>query len=246
MENIKQLIIGIRPVTKMFRVSSVGGQLIDAILAKRDTSKILDSDYYSSVSLNSEGSVVELKGENNENKLRIEHDNILFSKGNYRSKQSYDFNKYFQEFREIWKIVDSILSVKNVRRIGIACESRFETTSGTSSENLISNLTKLPVPSYTQNFAIHYETLRSTKATAIPDPEKGDYVRSITDVYDSHFDKENSQKGFINLNVDVQRFYAPVTNGNISDEVFNLYNSEFIKIVGETQRKMQKLGLWHG
>lgn len=241
MKNCKQIVIGIQPATRMFRLSSLGGQVIDAILEKRDSSKILEPDYYDNVSSSVNGSGFALTGEGNGNVLQLLQDNIVFKKSFYNSNKHFNFEKALEEFREVWKVINKIIAVKNIRRIGIAGESRF--SSKEPSLELLKNVTKLTTKDYCDRFNLHYERMRLAKDGTIPDRKKSDFINVITDLYDSAIDTENPEDGCININVDVQRFYAPLTSADVADEALKLYNQEYKKAMDEAQNTMVALGL---
>lgn len=243
MKNCKQIVIGIQPATKMFRLSSLGGQVIDAILEKRDTSKILGADYYNSISSSASGNEYALTGVGNGNVLQLHQDNIVFKKSFYKSEKHFNFEKALEEFREIWKVVNKIMVVKNIRRIGIAAESRFSLID--PSMNLLKNVTKLTVADHCDRFMLHYEKMRLATDGAVPDRKKSNFINVITDLYDSTLDTENPEEGCININVDVQRFYAPLINGDAADEALKLYNQEYLKAMDAAQQNMVMLGLLH-
>lgn len=241
MKNCKQIVIGIQPATRMFRMSSLGGQLIDAILEKRDSSKILEPDYYNSVSSGVNGSGFSLTGEGNGNSLHLLQESIVFKKSFYNSNKNFNFEKVIEEFKEIWKVVNKIIVVNNIRRIGIAVESRFP--SKTPSLSLLKKITKLTTEDYCDRFTLHYEKMHLAKDGTIPDRKKSDFINVITDLYDSAVDTENPEDGFININVDVQRYYAPLISGDAAVEALKLYNNEFMKAMNEAQNNTISRGL---
>ena len=51
MIKIRKFIIGIRPASKMFRISSLAGQIIDSILSERGT-KFREGKYFTEISSN--------------------------------------------------------------------------------------------------------------------------------------------------------------------------------------------------
>lgn len=243
MKNCKQIVIGIQPATKIFRLSSLGGQVIDAILEKRDSSKILEADYYNSVTSSIKGNDFSLTGNDNGNELKILQDNIVFKKSFYNSDKHFNFNKAIEEFKEIWRVIHKIIAMKNIRRIGIAGEFRHPSTK--PSLDLFSSLTKLTTKDHCDRFNLHYERMKLARDGTIPDRKKSDFINVITDLYDSSLDVENPADGYININVDVQRFYAPLTNEDVVTEVLKLYNHEYTEAVNEVQQNMTTLGLLH-
>lgn len=244
MKNCKQFVIGIQPATKMFRLSSLAGRVIDEILEVRDSSKNLGSDYYTNVSSSVSGSEYALTNENSGNVLRLHQDNIIFKKTFYSSEKHFNFDKALEEFKDIWKVVNKVMDVKNIRRIGISAESRFQ--SAKPSLDLLNSVTKLTTTSHCERFSLHYERVGLAKDGSIPDRKKSDFINVITDLYDSTMDRENPEEGCLNINVDVQRYYAPLTNANVADEALKLYNNEYLKAMDAAQSNMKTLGLLHG
>lgn len=170
MKNCKQIVIGIQPATKMFRLSSLGGQVIDAILEKRDSSKILGSDYYNNVTSSIKGSDFSLTGGDNGNELKLHQDNIIFKKSFYNSDKHFNFDKTLEEFKEVWRVLNKIIVMKNIRRIGIAGEFRHSSTK--PSLDLFSSVTKLTTKDYCDRFNLHYERMKLARDGTVPDRKK--------------------------------------------------------------------------
>lgn len=97
---VKKFTLGIRPSQKLFRLSSLMGLVIDAVLSCRGE-KDIDEEYYSEVSRNVDSSVLLLRNEDRGNILKIDMENVVFTKDLYETDRHFDMDKTIQEFRLI-------------------------------------------------------------------------------------------------------------------------------------------------
>ncbi|PUB83982.1 MAG: hypothetical protein DBP02_10125 [gamma proteobacterium symbiont of Ctena orbiculata] len=209
MVHMHKFIIGIRPSTKMFRIQSIGGQVVDAVLDLRGSSVIPD-DFYTKVSNNTDGMRYQIHSEDFSNVLMIDRENIVFIKDTFSSGEEIDVSKSLREFTEIWKALDLVTRVRGIRRIGIAAEHLLEYEN--PSAELIRNLTKIEPPPHTGKFYLKYEDRRPTRESISPDIEKDDYINVIISAYDSILDVDHKEPGTANVNIDVQRYFQPLLN----------------------------------
>ncbi|WP_373498937.1 hypothetical protein [Desulfococcus sp.] len=221
MLRIRKIVIGIRPVTKMFRVSSLGGEAVDSVLDRRGT-KPLSDDYYSQVATNMELGAFRLSNEKIGNELKIDRENVVFTKHHYGANTGVVVETAIAEFATIWSAIDDVLRIKDVRRIGIIAEHRFKENDPHVSATLMKALTIISPPVYPAKFMMRYEERRATAEGLAPDIKKSDFVNVIRDYYDAELDTEHPEKGSANANIDVQRYYAPPISGNIIAEVRKL------------------------
>lgn len=219
MVRIQKFVVGIRPQDKMFRVSSYGGAIVDAVLAAR-TEKALGESYFTEVSTAVDHTGRILSNEELGNTLKIEDSNIIFVKDYYGSERKFSAKEVLAEWRFLWKVVNDILMVRNIRRIGIAAEHQFEATSGTPSNALHSSLIAGPHPMHAGRFNLQFEDRRpTTSKSGLPDAKKDAFINVIHQYYAAELDSERPANGYINANIDVQKYYAPPFTGNIFDEV---------------------------
>ena len=222
---IKKYTLGIRPSQKLFRLSSLMGMVIDAVLSCRGE-KDIDEEYYSEVSRNVESSVLLLRNEERGNILRIDMENVIFTKDLYETDRHFDIDKTIQEFRLIWKFTNDVLKLSNIRRVGMVAEYRIGPTSGSPSKILIEAFTKITSSSHPGKFQLRYENRSLVNSGSAPNLQKDDYLNVIYDFYDSEMDVSHPQQDHINANLDVQRYYSPLLNGNVFDEI-NKLKKEF-------------------
>ena len=228
MIQIKKFLIGIRPASKMFRMTSLSGSIIDAILSERGSKKPLDEKYYTKIARNNETGNYQLYNEELGNVLKLDLDNVIFIKDYYKSTKVYSFDKVLVEFKQIWSIVNDILKLNDIRRIGMVAEHQIEFGEANVNKQLIKSLTTFNKTTHPAKFFLRFENRYPTKEGIAPDIKKDDFLNVIYDIYDSERDIENPQKGSFNANVDIQKYYSPLLKANVVDEVKKI-NKTFMK-----------------
>lgn len=222
MIRIKKFIVGIRSSQKMFRVSSLHGSLVDSVLSLRGN-KPIDDEYYTEISRGIEQGTIQLRNEDLGNTLRIDLESIVFIKDFYASEKQIDIDDILQEFRSIWKHVNEVLHVRGIRRIGIAAEHQFAVEKDSPSTHLVRKLTSISPHAHPAKFILQFEERRFNTKNGPLDLKKDDFINVICNYYDSEVDSEHPRQDHINANLDVQRYYAPLFNGNVFDEVAILH-----------------------
>jgi len=243
MPNIKKAVVGIRPVRKLFRIDSLWGSSTDAVLDLRDQGPFRD-DYFTSVTYSPDQTTVSLRNEIFGNFLTMTAEHIVFTKDYYSGESRFVFEEFLKEFRLIWEALDSVLKLRNIRRIGFVGEHRFPYAKGPTG-HLVSTLTKLKYGGYADKFGLTFES-RSMVGGNVPDPKTGDFINIIRSIYDGSRDTDHPEEGCINANLDVQRYYAPSASGRVADEFLKLYNKEYIPASQEFFEQIDKLGVRDG
>lgn len=220
MSKIQKLSIGVQPFSKMFRVHGLAGAATDAILALRG--KELPDSFFDEVGVNAERTAYRLTGLDQVNALRITETDIVFSKDHYESDVPFNMRKTLDEFRILWNAANSVLSVADIRRIGIVAEYRMSVPHKHPSVWLRNKLTSLPSENVTDKFSLRFEERKFAADGIAPDPKKSDFINTIYSYYDSSTDDSHASPGFINVNLDVQRYFAPMLKGGVPDELTKL------------------------
>lgn len=220
---VKKFSIGIQPFAKMFRVIGRGGEAVDAVLRQRG--KALPESYFTEVGVGPDRKSFHLTTKDLSSTLHIAEDNIALVKDYYESAQHYDFKKVLDEFRVIWTAVQSVLKVEDIRRIGIVAEHRYVPSTPQTDPSiwLRDKLLKIDSNLITDKFRLRFEEREFAADGKSPDLKKSDFINFIYDYYDSDLDDSHPVKGRFNVNVDVQRYFAPLNNGNIHDELLKLH-----------------------
>lgn len=237
---IKKITIGIQPSQKMFRVSSLHGSIVDSVLSLRGTKPITD-EYYTEISRSTEQGSIRLKNDAEGNTLIVDLSNVVFVKDVYKSDKQLDIDDAFKEFRLIWKQVNDLLHVRDVRRIGVVGEHRIP-VQNSSSATLLKSLTSISVASHPAKFILRFEERRLTTTGGIPDFKKDDFINVIRDYYDSEMDSDQPEEKHVNINLDVQRYYSPLFNGNIFDEAERVHQ-QFTKEKDKCETDLKQRGL---
>lgn len=240
---VRKFTIGVQPFVKSFRMNGLGGVATDAVLRLRG--KNLPDDFFSDVGLNAERTAYRLSSEDQTNSLQLTADSVAFTKDYYETKTSFDFKKVLEEFRILWGAVDGVLRLVDIRRIGMVAEYRYSIDNKNSSVWLRSKLTTIPTKSATDKFTMRFEEREFAKDGGSPDPKKADFLNCVYTIYDSISDANHPVSGFVDVDVDAQRYFTPLLNGNVPDEVLKLH-----KHFESSQRRIDEfltsLGASHG
>lgn len=242
---VKKITIGVAPFAKMFRIPAMGGQVVDALLGLR--AKALPDDFFDEVSSETDRRWFRVSKAGGANSLLIHEDNIAFTKDFYGPGGVFDFDKVLSEFKIIWPVVNKVLGVKDIRRIGIACEYRYQVPGGNPSTWIRDNFTKFPSPSnrVAAKMNIRLEEREMATDGKVPDPLKANFINYIYHYYDSSMDVDHPQEGFVNGLLDVQRYFTPVLNGDVPDEVIKLRRS-FVAAEKSFDGHLKSLGASNG
>lgn len=241
MAKIWKATIGIRPINKMFRVLSVGGSIIDALIGLRG-GKVLNDDYFDTGGISNNRQAIRISNESQGNYVNVSVEDVVFIKDFYATGKQFDLNDFLAEFRAIWSAIDSVLKVRDIRRIGFVGEHRFPAASGASA-TLLRHLTKLEPSGHPDKFSLRFETRSFNTDGSVPDEGKGAFVNVIREYYDASQDVQHPEPKFINANLDAQRYFAPAFNGDISGEFLRLYNKTFVPATKDLTRELKELGL---
>lgn len=241
MIEIDKFVIGVMPASRMFRVPSVVGLVIDKILSERG-GKMLSDDYYSEVASSNEKNSYKLLNNELGNSLIISLDNIIFTKDFYDKDYAFNYKQVVSEFTCIWQIINEYLKISDIRRIGVLAEHQFNVEPQNSNKKLLDLLTVFAGYRHPAKFHLHFENRHSTPEGLAPDIEKSDYINVIYDVYDSEIDANHSKKGAVNANIDVQRYYSPLLKSNIPEQVSKI-NTIFQREKDDFESFLNKQGL---
>ena len=241
---VRKFTIGVLPFAKTFRMHGLGGAAADAVLRLRG--KALPDSYFAEVGVNPEHTAYRLSGEDQLNSLHLTEESISLTKDYYEATVSFDFKKVLDEFRTIWSALDSVLKLTDIRRIGMVAEYRYAVDTKNASVWLRSKLTTIPTKLATDKFTIRFEEREFAADGGLPDPKKADFINCIYTIYDSAADADHPSLGFIDSDVDVQRYFTPLSNSNVGDEVLKLHKhlepaqrriDEYLKSLGATHAK---------
>jgi hypothetical protein len=214
-----RIIIGIKLNTKMFRLSSLSGQLIDDMLNLRNTEKEISDDYFTKVSIspNPEDIHVSLTNEDNSHELLFRSSEVILRISAITSDTTVSTERAYKEFELFWKKADKLLHFPAVRRVGFVAELRAkEKTKNSSSNDLMKALLKNGPNNHSGRFHLQYED-QSLKANGeIQNPSTDDYWNTIYTYYSSDRD-ETPENNTINANIDIQKFYAPAKSGALAE-----------------------------
>jgi hypothetical protein len=221
MAKLLKATVGILFTERMFRLSSLSGELIDDLLSLRG--KIIDSDDFQTFERDTHNTNLRLFNERSGKYLNINLESITLTHDLYDSEANFKFDTFIAEFEAIWSAVDTRLKLPNIRRIGFVTEQRFHTGSN-SNQLLVDKLTTLKTSGFPAKFHLAFEDRLNVGIGGLPDPTKDDFINVIRAYYDSSIDIEHPEEDSINANLDVQRYYSPAlkSKGFPVDEVRKL------------------------
>jgi hypothetical protein len=231
---IDKFVVGIRTASKMFRIQSVGGVLLDNILALRNKGG-LDEDYYTEISISADRFQYSLKNEKLGNMLHMDTDGIVFTKDCYEKVTKVDFEKFISEYSLIWDVINNSLKIEDIRRIGIASEHQISTKDNTCGKHMVDTFTKFKQPAHQGRFHLRFEDRRLTKEGLAPDIKKSDFLNVLYDYYDGESDVEHPNKNTLNANLDVQRYFSPLLKKGCFEET-----SKLLKIFESEKKTIQE------
>ncbi len=214
MRPIQKFTVGIQPAKKMFRVQSRWGDLTDEIFRLIRKDKKFKKDYFKSVGTSDARDAVRLIGEEAGNYLTVTMDNVIFVKDMIEKGRSINPKKTMSEFQLIWEVVNSVLNVTGIRRIGVVGESKIEDVKNASRE-LIDKTTKFDSTLHPAKFALRFEQRSSTSEGLAPDIKKDDFQNVIYSLNDLSEDTENQSDDALSFMVDYQRYYSPAISKDI-------------------------------
>jgi len=239
MPSIRKFTIGVLPFAKMFRVHGLGGAATDAVLKLRG--KGLSETYFEEIGVNVERTAYRLTGGDQVNSLHITEESIALTRDYHEADGTFSFKKTLEDFKLIWPAIQSVLSVSDIRRIGMVAEYRYSVPHKHPSIWLRENLVAARTAKVTDKFLLRFEERELAKDGLAPDPKKADFINYIFQYYDSALDASHPTPGYADVNVDVQRYFAPMLTGNVVDECAKLHR-HFESAEGHVHEFMTKLG----
>lgn len=209
---LHRFVIGILFNRKMFRLPSVGGMAIDEILKTCEQDKKLGYGFFNQVSTpaTKEGEYsVSMINNGRHNSLSILPDQVVFKRSSTNDSSATSPDKVMEEFSILWKAANKIIEFPEIRRIGLVGEYRIkERKQGSAGIQLIEALTKFKAPDSCGRFHLNFESRSLNSKGEIASTETDDFWNELFSFYISDID-ETPEKGKLNANIDVQRYYNP-------------------------------------
>ena len=240
MNEVKKITIGVMPIKKMYRVRSLGGQIVDDLITLQ--LKSLPEDYFGEVMAATDGSGYKVSGRQGQNVVHVTQDTVTFARDYYESTEQFNLDKVRSEFRTVWTTVNAVLQVQDIRRIGIVTEYRYEVGTKHPSVWLREHIAPMfAATAHCEKFVLRFEDRSLTPEGKLPDPKKSVFYNTIYQIYDSEQDTDHPKPGFVTTNIDAQKYFAPVITGKqVLDEVDKLHkvHDSAAKKLDEQMKKM--------
>jgi hypothetical protein len=241
---LNKIVIGTLFNKKAFKLSSLGGIVIDEILSLRETNKKLSNEFLTKFTSSNDANNLYVKfiDDKGINTLTIQSDQFIFSKAASSDEATVNFDKVIEEFEILWKAANKILSFPDTRRVGVVGEFHINATNDTSASNqLISSILKWSPPEHSGSFLLEFEDRELHSDGSIPDKKTSDYWNSIYTFYPSERDRDIPQKGKINANLDLQKYYNPAKSDPIRE--LQSIKKKFATKKSDFKDKVKELGL---
>lgn len=214
MHSIRKFTIGIRPGKKMFRVQSNWGDLADDLFRHVRRSTQFERDYFTAVRTTDNRDAVTLVSEEPGNHLTISMQDVVFVKDGYESGRAVDRERALKEFSSLWEVIDSILHIVDVRRIGVVGEARVGEVD-MPSKGLLESVTKIGASNHPAKFNLRFEERMPTLEGLAPDMEEDDFKNTIYTIYDSALDGDHPIDDGVSWTLDYQRYFTPPLSKDI-------------------------------
>jgi hypothetical protein len=228
----------------MFRLPSLGGQLIDEILKACELDKKYGINYFNQVSttgLIESQYRISLVDDRKQNELSILGDQFVFKKTAIGKDQAVNIESAIEEFKFFWKVSNKMVSFPETRRIGIVGEYRIkEIKTATSGVQLLESLTKLDSANNCTRFNLSYELRGLASHGGLANVETDDFWNEIYSYYISELD-ETPEKGAVNANMDIQKYFNPAKSDPIKE--LKEFTEQFKKSKDKFKSNLVKLGL---
>ena len=242
MNPIQKFTIGISPHTKMYRVTNVGGQIVDRILALR--LKELDENFFAEVHQQVDLNGYRIMSADKGTYLVFNEQSVIFTCDLHDSESTFNFDSFMRSFKFIFESINGILQISDIRRIGIVAEYKYKPAKGKLpspwlKEQFCSNLS---LESHTEKFQLRFEDRALAPDGLAPDPKKADFINSIVQIYDGAADADHPSSDFVFANLDVQRYFAPVISGKQVLEATGKLKKTFDQNSKKLNEQLLKLG----
>jgi len=240
---LNKVVIGVLFNKKSFKLSSLGGIVIDDILSLRESNKKLSNDFLTKFTSSNEASNLHVKflDDKGIHSLSIQSDQFVFTKASNEGS-AVNIDKALEEFEILWKTANKILGFPDIRRIGFVGEFNIKAKSETSASNqLLNSLLKWSPLDHSGHFTLEFEDRELHTDGSVPDPKIADYWNTIYSFYPSEKDRDFPKKGYINANCDIQKYYNPAKSDPLRE--LQSIKKKFISKKSDFKLKVKEMGL---
>lgn len=233
--------IGILFGRSNFTIQESLGEISELIIDSMN-GKVLEEEFFSEFSVQ-HLSKLRLKSSDSTKFLHLDPSNIVYTRDQYNQAHTVVWDETKSEFTKLWNIIKKAKKLNEIRRIGIVSEYRIECVNNDQSKILHDNFTKFEenknVKKFTMSFETHYPCGKSEEFSA----EEDEFINVIEQYYDGLVDRSHSEDGYINVLLDVQHYYSPVTaSSNCLDEINKLYGV-YLEHEKQLKARIIKMGL---
>jgi len=181
MPPVRKFTLGIRPARRLFSVQSRWGEIADAVFQHIRRSKTFEADYFSALKTSDSRDTFAITMTNDitGNALTISMDNFIFVRDATTQGDSIQARGAMAQFRELWEVIDGVVTVSTAKRIGLVGETHIETGKSPTAE-LLERITLLGGENHPAKFNLRYERRFNTPEGIAPDVRKHDFENVAT------------------------------------------------------------------
>ncbi|WP_345985981.1 hypothetical protein WCX49_02395 [Sulfurimonas sp. HSL-1656] len=211
---LSRVVIGVMLNKRLFRLSSIGGLVIDALL---DLETKKGHPFFSEIGYTGSKEndyTISLRGQDGRYSLTITQDQFILKKTSL-DENPVNIPNVISDFDVFWKAANKIISFPSIRRIGFVGEHQIDLDEKKRNE-MMQKFVTFSVPDYLGKFQLTFENRRLTTSGDIADKLVDDFWNTIYTIYLSEQD-ETPTENKLNINIDVQRYYNPAKTDPIKE-----------------------------
>lgn len=245
---LSRVAIGFRFNRPLFKLSNYQGIIVDEILEYCSQNPKFGDSFFPLVSHdtgNLAQAHITLYDKEQKNVLSFTGNEVIYKKAAF-GKSAVNIDSALEEMEIFWNIGTKLAKFKTVRRIGMVGEYRFRPEDGQDTTSyLVSKLTSFESPSDGAAFKLTYESRKRVsdleRSTNKINASSDEYWNTIVNFYPSEIDELRDEKDAININLDVQRYFAPARLDPTKE--IKTVRSQFSKEKEALFLKLKSLGL---
>lgn len=236
---LKKILVGIRFQQRLFKVFSIGGEIVDSLLDTRGD-KGVDDDYFEQISISKEKDAYEVFSIEKGNSCKITLESIIMTKRAV-GDDPIDIDKLRKDVNLFYEKIREILRIREINRIGIIFE--FETEVNASKnvnkflyDNFL-NYTHEGIPS---NFTLKTAFKTPTEEGWANPKDVKDYYNAIVQFGVKYGEDRNPIEDLLFISLDVQRYFYPpkkAKNGNLINKHFDYSERHLSRFIDGMKEK---------
>ena len=242
MPRIQKLSAGLRFARHSFALEEKLGAIVDCLIDKSARNGIPEG-FVDEVARDANRRY-QLRSSDKMNLIFFDPMNIVYTRDQYGQSHGIDIDDVCKNFMMIISAVRDLLPPIEFQRLGLVAEYRADIKKGDNASAIFLNtLTKLQGNKNSAKFHLNFETRYSEKGDEQVDIANEPFTNVIEAYYDSEMDADHPDKGYLNFQLDVQKYSnPPIKAARIADEMSKVRGS-FVSHEKQLKARLLKLGL---